>query len=80
MYLLLHVFNRKVNNIDNNITLYLSISLVELNFAKKKYTDFVQLKLYVYTFNFIKYNTADCGHEQRIRRHNFANCNKISQI
>lgn len=80
MYLLPHVFNQKVNNIDNNITLYLSISLVELNFAKKNYTDFVQLKLYVYTFIVIKYNTADCGHEQRIRRHNFANCNKISQI
>lgn len=55
-------FRLNKKTIDNNINSYLSISLVELNFAKIKYDymDFVKSKLYVHIFVIEENNASDC--------------------
>lgn len=59
-------FRLNKKTIDNNINSYLSISLVELNFAKIKYDymDFVQSKLYVHIFVIKENNASVCEYKQ----------------
>lgn len=66
-------FRLNKKTIDNNITSYLSISLVELNFAKIKYDymAFVQSKLYVHIFVIKENKAPDCRYEQIISGRNF---------